>query len=73
VVASFGIGASGGLLGNLLVPGLGLLIGRLAALAAGWALGLASPRLRLRVDAGKLRPQDWAVWVGAQVPTPERG
>jgi hypothetical protein len=36
--ATFGIGAGGGLLGSLLAPWLSLVIGGLAALAAGWGL-----------------------------------
>jgi nuclease-like protein len=38
VAATLGIGASGGLLGNLSVPRLGLILGGLAAMAAGWGL-----------------------------------
>jgi len=36
--ATFGIGAAGGLLGSLLAPRLSLVIGGLAATAAGWGL-----------------------------------
>ena len=38
VAATLGIGASGGQLGNLSVPRLGLILGGLAAMAAGWGL-----------------------------------
>jgi hypothetical protein len=38
VAAILGIGAGGGVLGNLLAPRLGLVLGGLAALAAGWGL-----------------------------------
>jgi hypothetical protein len=38
VAATFGIGAAGGLLGSLLAPRLGLVVGALAAVAAGWGL-----------------------------------
>jgi len=38
VAASLGIGASGGLLGNLLAPRLGLVLGGFATLVAGWGL-----------------------------------
>jgi hypothetical protein len=38
VAATLGIGAGGGLLGSLLAPRLGLVLGPLAAVAAGWGL-----------------------------------
>jgi hypothetical protein len=38
VAATIGIGASGGLLGSLLAPRLGLVVGALAAVVAGWGL-----------------------------------
>jgi hypothetical protein len=38
VAATLGIGAGGGLLGSLLAPRLGLVVGGLAAMAAGWGL-----------------------------------
>jgi Nuclease-related domain len=38
VAATLGIGAAGGLLGSLLAPRLGLVLGGLAAMAAGWGL-----------------------------------
>jgi hypothetical protein len=44
--AILGIGAGGGLLGNLLVPRLGLMVGGLAAIVAGWGL-----RFRPSLDA----------------------
>jgi hypothetical protein len=44
VAATLGIGAAGGLLGNLLAPRLSLVVGGLAAVAAGWGLRFrASP------------------------------
>ena len=44
VAATLGIGAGGGVLGSLLVPRLGLVLGGVAATAAGWALRFqASP------------------------------
>jgi hypothetical protein len=39
VAAILGIGVSGGVLGHLLVPRLGLVVGVLVALAAGWGCG----------------------------------
>jgi Nuclease-related domain len=38
IAATLGIGAGGGLLGSLLAPRLGLVLGALAAVAAGWGL-----------------------------------
>jgi Nuclease-related domain len=38
VAATLGLGAGGGLLGSLLAPRLGLVLGALAAVAAGWGL-----------------------------------
>jgi Nuclease-related domain len=38
LAATIGIGAGGGLLGNLVAPRLGLVLGGLAAMAAGWGL-----------------------------------
>jgi hypothetical protein len=38
VAATFGIGTSGGVLGGLLMPRIGLVLGGLAAVAAGWGL-----------------------------------
>jgi Nuclease-related domain len=38
LAASLGSGAAGGLLGNLIAPRMGLIVGALAAMAAGWAL-----------------------------------
>jgi hypothetical protein len=38
LAASLGIGAAGGLLGNLIQPKMSLIVGGLAAMAAGWAL-----------------------------------
>jgi hypothetical protein len=38
MAATLGIGAAGGLLGSLLAPWLGLIVGALAVVAAGWGL-----------------------------------
>jgi hypothetical protein len=38
VAAILGIGAGGGVLGSLVAPRLGLVVGALAAMAAGWGL-----------------------------------
>jgi Nuclease-related domain len=38
LAATLGSGAAGGLLGNLIAPRMGLIVGGLAAMAAGWAL-----------------------------------
>ena len=71
VAASLGVGASGGLLGNLLAPRLGLVLDGLAALAAGWMLrfqpspealawrhGAAGERRTARL----LAPLEWHGW-----------
>jgi hypothetical protein len=50
LVAAIGIGADGGLLGSLLVPRLGLVLGGLAAVATGWGL-----RFRPSPDASAWR------------------
>jgi hypothetical protein len=50
VAAILGIGISGGVLGRLLVPRLGLVVGVLVAIAAGWGL-----RFRPSPDAGAWR------------------
>jgi hypothetical protein len=50
VAAILGIGVSGGVLGRLLVPRLGLVVGVLVAIAAGWGL-----RFRPSPDAGAWR------------------
>jgi hypothetical protein len=42
VAATFGIGAAGGVLGSLLAPRLSLVLGGLAAVAAGWGLRFKS-------------------------------
>ena len=44
--ATFGVGAAGGLLGHLVAPKMNLVLGALAAMAAGWAL-----RFRPSLDA----------------------
>jgi hypothetical protein len=46
VVVTLGIGVGGGILASLLVPRLGLVVGVLAAMAAGWGL-----RFRASSDA----------------------
>jgi hypothetical protein len=52
--ATFGIGATGGLLGRLLAPRLGLLLGVLAAAAAAWGCGAAQPgRCRVATGCGR--------------------
>ena len=38
IAATLGIGGGGGVLGNLVAPRLGLVVGALAAMVAGWAL-----------------------------------
>ena len=50
VAATLGIGAGGGVLGSLLAPRLGLLVGGLAAMVAGWGL-----RFRPSLDASAWR------------------
>src|SRR5215212_8827722 len=42
VAVILGVGAGGGVLGSLLAPRLGLVVGGLAAMAAGWGLGFRS-------------------------------
>jgi hypothetical protein len=73
VAAILGIGVSGGVLGHLLVPRLGLVVGVLVALAAGWGLrfrpspdasawrrGAAGERCTARL-LSPLERQGWAV------------
>jgi hypothetical protein len=73
VAAILGISAAGGVLGRLLAPWLGLVLGGLAAVAAGWALrfkpspdavawrrGAAGERRTARL-LGSLERQGWAV------------
>jgi Nuclease-related domain len=73
VATILGIGAGGGVLGSLLAPWLGLVLGVLAAMAAGWMLrfqpspdavawrrGAAGERRTARLLAG-LERQGWAV------------
>jgi hypothetical protein len=80
VAATFGIGAVGGLLGNLLAPRLGLVLGGLAAMAAGWGLrfrpspdaiawrrGAAGERRTARL-LGPLQGQGWVVLHDLAVP-----
>jgi hypothetical protein len=85
VAATLGIGVSGGVLGRLLVPRLGLVVGVLAAMAAGWGLrfrpspdawawqrGAAGERRTARL-LGPLERQGWTssmTWPSlAQQPT----
>jgi hypothetical protein len=80
VAAILGIGAVGGLLGSLLAPRLGLVLGALAAVAAGWGLrfrpsrdavawrrGVAGERRTARLLAA-LGRQGWAVLHDLAVP-----
>jgi hypothetical protein len=80
VATILGIGAGGGVLGSLLVPRLGLLVGGLAALVAGWGLrfrpspdarawrrGAAGERRTARA-LGPLERQGWAVLHDLAVP-----
>jgi Nuclease-related domain len=80
VAAILGIGAGGGVLGSLLVPRLGLLVGGLAALVAGWGLrfrpspdarawrrGAVGERRTARL-LGPLERQGWAVLHDLAVP-----
>ena len=73
VAATLGIGIGGGVLGRLVAPRLGLVVGVLAALAAGWGLrfrpspdasawrrGAAGERRTARL-LGPLERQGWAV------------
>jgi hypothetical protein len=72
VAAILGVGAAGGVLGSLVAPRLGLVLGALAAMAAGWTLrfqpspeavawrrGAAGERRTARVLAA-LERQGWA-------------
>ena len=80
VAAILGIGAGGGVLGSLLAPRLGLVVGALAAVAAGWGLrfrpspdavawrrGAAGERRTARL-LGPLERQGWAVLHDLAVP-----
>ena len=80
VAVILGIGAGGGVLGSLLVPRLGLVVGVLAAVAAGWGLrfrpspdasawrrGAAGERRTARL-LGPLERQGWAVLHDLAVP-----
>jgi hypothetical protein len=80
VAVILGIGASGGVLGSLLAPRLGLLLGGLAAVAAGWTLrfrpspdavawrrGAAGERRTARL-LGPLERRGWAVLHDLAVP-----
>jgi hypothetical protein len=73
MAATLGIGAGGGLLGSLVAPRLGLVVGALAALAAGWGLrfrpspdavawrrGAVGERRTARL-LGPLERQGWSV------------
>src|SRR5512133_823535 len=80
VAAILGIGVSGGVLGRLLVPQLGLVVGALGAMAAGWGLrfrpspdasawrrGAAGERCTARL-LGQLGRQGWAVLHDLAIP-----
>ena len=80
VAAILGIGAGGGVLGSLLAPRLGLVLGALAAVAAGWGLrfrpspdavawrrGAAGERRTARL-LGPLERHGWAVLHDLAVP-----
>jgi hypothetical protein len=80
MTATLAIGASGGLLGNLLAPRLSLMVGGLAATAAGWALrfrpspdacawrrGAAGERRTARL-LGPLERYGWAILHDLEVP-----
>ena len=80
VAAILGVGAAGGVLGSLVVPRLSLVLGALAAVAAGWGLrfrpspeavawrrGAAGERRTARVLAA-LERQGWAVLHDLAVP-----
>jgi Nuclease-related domain len=80
VAVTLGIGAGGGLLGNLLAPRLGLVVGGLAATAAGWGLrfrpspdacawrrGAVGERCAARL-LGQLERHGWAVLHDMAVP-----
>ena len=80
VAATLGTGAGGAVLGRLLVPRLGLVVGALAAMAAGWGLrfrpspdamawrrGAAGERRTARL-LGPLERQGWAVLHDLAVP-----
>jgi hypothetical protein len=80
VAAILGIGAGGGILGSLLAPRLGLVLGGLAAVVAGWGLrfrpsrdaiawrrGWAGERRTARL-LGPLERQGWAVLHDLAVP-----
>jgi hypothetical protein len=80
VAATLGIGAGGGLLGSLLAPRLGLVLGALAATAAGWGLrfrpspdavawrrGAAGERRTARL-LGQLERQGWMVLHDLAIP-----
>src|SRR4029453_3050663 len=80
VAVILGIGAGGGVLGRLLLPRLGLVLGGLAAVAAGWGLrfqpspeavawrrGAAGERRSARL-LGQLERQGWAVLHDLGVP-----
>ena len=80
VAAILGIGAAGGVLGSLLAPRLGLVLGVLGATAAGWGLrfrpspeavawqrGAAGERRTARL-LGQLERQGWAVLHDLAVP-----
>jgi len=68
VAAIPGVGAAGGVLGSLVVPRLGLVLGALAAMAAGWTLRFQpSPEAvawRRERRGGDAPPASWLRWSG---------
>jgi hypothetical protein len=68
VAVILGMGACGGVFGRLLAPRLGLMVGGLAAVAAGWGLRFrpspeASAWRRGRPESGA-PPVSWLRWSG---------
>jgi hypothetical protein len=70
VAVLLGIGAGGGVPGTLLAPRLGLVLGALAAVAAGWGLGCGSDPAQTPSPGGAGRrgsdapPASWLRWSG---------
>ena len=57
VAITFGVGAAGGVLGSLLAPRLSVVLGALAAVAAGWGFG-SGPVPTLSPGDGERRASD---------------
>jgi hypothetical protein len=63
VAATLGIGISGGVLGRLVVPRFGLVVGALAAMAAGWGLRFRpSPEARAWRRGSGVPLECWSPW-----------